>query len=69
MEDMVEKMNTLVKENVCKTTPDTKHQEIWDTPKSPNLRVIGTEEGKESQLDSPEIIFNKIIREKFPNLR
>ena len=37
--------------------------------KSPNLKIIGIEEGKEPQLKGPENIFNKIIEENFPNLK
>lgn len=33
----------------------------------PNLRLIQIEEGEESQLESPENIFNKITVENFPN--
>ena len=35
----------------------------------PNLKIIGIEEGEESQLKGPENIFNKIIEENFPNLK
>jgi hypothetical protein len=35
----------------------------------PNLRVIGMEESEESQVKGPENVFNKIILEKFPNLK
>jgi hypothetical protein len=34
----------------------------------PNLRIIGIEESKDSQLKGPLNIFNKIIEENFPNL-
>ena len=44
-------------------------QEIWDTMKRPNLRIIEIEEGKELQLKGTENIFNKIIEENFPNLK
>ena len=37
--------------------------------KRPNLRIIGIEENKDSQLKGPENIFNKIIEENFPNLK
>ena len=37
--------------------------------KRPSLRIIGIEEGEESQLKGPENIFNKIIEENFPNLK
>ena len=44
-------------------------QEIWDTMKRSNLRVIGMEEGGDSQLQGLYNIFNKIIEENFPNLK
>jgi hypothetical protein len=37
--------------------------------KRPNLRIIGIEENKDSQLKGPENVFNKIIKENFPNLK
>ena len=37
--------------------------------KRPNLKIIGIEEGEESQLKGPENIFNKTIEENFPNLK
>jgi len=43
-------------------------QEIRDTMKRPNLRIIGIEED-EVQLWGPENIFNKIIEENVPNLK
>jgi hypothetical protein len=36
--------------------------------KKPNLRIIGLEESKDSQLKGSVNIFNKIIEENFPNL-
>ena len=42
---------------------------FWNTKKRPNLKIIGIEEGEESQLKGPENIFNKIIEENFPNLK
>ena len=36
-------------------------QEIHETMKRPNLKIIGIEEGEESQLKGTENIFNKII--------
>jgi hypothetical protein len=44
-------------------------QEIQDTMRRPNLRIIGIEENKDSQLKGPVNIFNKIIEENFPNLK
>lgn len=43
-------------------------QEMWDTIKRPNLRIVEIEEGEEAQLRGPENIFNKIIEKKFLNL-
>ena len=37
--------------------------------KRPNLRIIGIEEGKETHVKGSENILNKIIEEKFPNLK
>jgi hypothetical protein len=37
--------------------------------KRPNLRIIGIEESKDSQLKGPVNIFNKIIEENFPKLK
>ena len=34
----------------------------------PILRIIGIEEGEETQVKGTENIFNKIIEENFPNL-
>ena len=59
----------MVKENVKSSEFLTQNiQEIWDTMKRPNLRIIGVEEGEDLQLKGPENIFNKIIEENFPNL-
>jgi hypothetical protein len=35
----------------------------------PNLRIIGIEESEDFQLKGPVDIFNKIIEEKFLNLK
>ena len=43
-------------------------QEIQDTMKRPNLRIIGVDENEDFQHKGPENIFNKII-ENFPNLK
>jgi len=40
-------------------------QEIRDTMKRPNLRIIEIEESKESQFQGTENIFNKIIEQNF----
>jgi hypothetical protein len=44
-------------------------QEIQDTMRRPNLRIIGSEESEDSQLNGPINISNKIVEEKFPNLK
>jgi hypothetical protein len=43
-------------------------QEIWDTMKRPNQRIIWREEGEETKVKGTENILNKIIEESFPNL-
>jgi hypothetical protein len=37
--------------------------------RKPNLRIIGIEESKDSQVKGPVDIFNKIIKENFPILK
>jgi hypothetical protein len=37
--------------------------------KRPNLRIIQIEENEDSQLKGPGNVFNKIIEEKFYNLK
>jgi hypothetical protein len=44
-------------------------QEIQDTMRRPNLRIIVIDEKEDFQLKVPVNIFNKIIQENFPNLR
>jgi hypothetical protein len=44
-------------------------QEIQDTMRRPNLKIIDIEESKDSQHKGPVNIFNKIIEENFPNLK
>jgi parvulin-like peptidyl-prolyl isomerase len=43
-------------------------QELTDSIKGPNLRIMGIEEGEEVQAKGNHNIFNKIITEYFPNL-
>jgi restriction endonuclease len=51
LEDTIKKIDTPVKENVKSKKFLTQNiQKIWDTVKRPNLRIIGIEEGEESQL-------------------
>jgi hypothetical protein len=68
-EDTIENMDTTVKENAtCKKVLTQNIQEIQDTMRRPNQRIIGIEENKDFQLKGPVNIFNKIIEENFPNL-
>jgi hypothetical protein len=43
-------------------------QELTDSIKRPNLRIIDIEEGEEVQAKGIHNIFNKIITENFPHL-
>jgi hypothetical protein len=52
----------------CKKLLTQNIQEIQDTMKRPNLRITGIEESEDSQIKGPVNIFNKIIKENFPNL-
>ena len=44
-------------------------QEIQDKMRRPNLRILGIEESGYLQSKWPVNIFNKIIKENFPNLK
>ncbi|KAL6041447.1 hypothetical protein STEG23_023562 [Scotinomys teguina] len=70
VEDTIEEIDSTVKENTkSKKVIKQNVQEIWDTMKRPNIRIIGIEEGEEYQLKGMENIFNKIIEENIPNLK
>jgi hypothetical protein len=43
-------------------------QELTDSIKRPNLRIMAIEEGEEVQAIGMHNIFNKIITKNFPNL-
>jgi predicted nuclease with TOPRIM domain len=49
-------------------TCERKVQELTDSIKRPNLRIMGIEEGEEVQAKGMHNIFNKIITENFPNI-
>jgi predicted nuclease with TOPRIM domain len=49
-------------------TCEKKMQELTDSIKIPNLRIMGIEEGEKVQAKGMYNIFNKIITENFPNL-
>jgi chromosome segregation ATPase len=69
-EDTIENIETTIKENVkCKKILTQNIQEIQDTMRRPNLRIIGIEERENFQLKRPVNIFNKAIEENFPNLK
>jgi len=70
IEDMIEETDTLVKENGKSENLLTQNiQDIGYSTKRPNLRIIGIEEGEESQLKEPENIFNIIREEKLLSLK
>ena len=67
VKDMLEETDTTVKENSKHKKLLTQSiQEIQDTMKIPNLRIIGIEENKDSQIKEPENVFSKIMEENFP---
>jgi hypothetical protein len=69
-EDTIENIDTTVKENVkCKKLLNQNIQEIQDIMRRPNQRIIDIEESEDFQLKGPVNIFNKIIKEKFLNLK
>ena len=68
-EDSIENISTTIKENTkCKKILTQNIQEIQDTMKRSNLRLIGVDENEDFQLKGPANIFNKIIQENFPYL-
>ena len=68
-EDSIENIDTTIKENAkCKKIPTQNIQETQDTMRRPNLWII-VDENEDSQLKGPANIFNKIIKENFPNLK
>jgi hypothetical protein len=69
-EDSVENIDTTIKENAkWKKILTQNIQEIQDTMRRPNLRIIDIDENEDFQLKRPVNIFNKIIKENFPNLK
>jgi hypothetical protein len=69
-EDSTENMGTTINENVkCKKILTQNIQEIQDTMRRPNLRIIGIDENKDFQFKGPVNSFNKIREENFPNLK
>jgi len=69
-DDTIENIDTIVKENAeSKKLLTQDFQEIQDTMRSPNLRIIDKAENEDSQFKGPVNIFNKIIEENVPNLK
>jgi uncharacterized coiled-coil protein SlyX len=64
-EDIIENINKTVKENAKYKNI----QQIQDTMRRPNLRIIATEESEDSQIKGSVNIFNKIVEESFPSQR
>jgi hypothetical protein len=61
-EDFIQNMDTTIKENAKLKKIITQNiQEIQDTMRRPNLRIIGIDENEDFQLKGPVNIFNKII--------
>jgi hypothetical protein len=59
--DSIKNMDTTIKENAkCKKILT---QNIQDTMRRPNQRIIGIDENEDFQLKGPVNIFNKIIEE------
>ena len=69
-EDNIENIDKTVKEDAKTKKLLTQNiQEIQDTMKRPNLRIIGIKEGEEYQLRFTVNIFNKIVEENFPTIK
>jgi hypothetical protein len=64
IKEKTEELELLVKQL---KTCERNMQELTDSTKKPNLRIMGTE-GEEMQANGIHNIFNKIITENFPNL-
>ena len=70
VEDSLENMDRKIKGCVkCKKILTQNIQEIQDTMRRPNLRIIGIDENEDFQFKGPANIFNKIIEENFPNIK
>jgi chromosome segregation ATPase len=66
-EDSIGNIDTTIKENAkCKKILTQNIQEIQDTMRRPNIRIIGIDENEDFQLKGPVNIFNKIIEKKIP---
>jgi hypothetical protein len=69
-ENSIENMDTTIKENAkYKKALTQNFQEIQDTMRRPNLRIIDIDENEDFQLKGPVNIFNKFIEENFPKVK
>jgi chromosome segregation ATPase len=69
-EDSIENISTTIKDNSkFKKILTQNIQEIQDTMRRQNLRIIGVDENEDFQLKGSANIFNKIIEENFPNIK
>ena len=69
-EDSIENIGTTINEKgKCKNILTQNIQEIQDTMRRPNLRIIRTDENEAFQHKGPVNIFNKIIEGNIPNLK
>jgi hypothetical protein len=70
IKDTIEDINTSVKEDtMSKKFLMENTQNLWDTMKILNLRIIGTEEDEYHLFKGPEYIFNNTIGENFSILK
>jgi hypothetical protein len=61
-EDTIQNIDTTVKENAkIKKILTQNIQEIQDTTRRPNLRIIGIEESEDFQLKGPIVVFGFTI--------
>jgi uncharacterized coiled-coil protein SlyX len=68
-EDSIENISTTIKENgKCKKILTQNIQDIQDTMRRPNLRIVGVDENEDFLLKGLANIFNKIMEVNFPNL-
>jgi methyl-accepting chemotaxis protein len=62
-EDSIENIDTAVKENAKSKKLLTQNiQEIQETMRRPDLRIIGVEESEDSQLQGPVISSTKLLK-------
>jgi hypothetical protein len=70
MEDKVDKLDQTIKDHERMLRKyKWNMQDISDTMKRPNLKIMGIEEGEEIQSKGIDNLFNRMIAEKFPNLK